>query len=69
MSQRVASVSGREDWAPVKLSKRADGKTMAEPIFGKSNLIFTLIYADGLLCVPLNTGGYDAGSLVDVELF
>ncbi len=69
LSQRVASVSGREDWAPVKLSKRADGKTMAEPIFGKSNLIFTLIYADGLLCVPLNTGGYDAGSIVDVELF
>jgi len=69
LSQRVASVSGREDWVPVKLSGSADGRTMAEPIFGKSNLIFTLIYADGLLSVPLNTGGYDAGSLVDVERF
>lgn len=69
LSQRVASVSGREDWLPVKLSRAADGQTLAEPIFGKSNLIFTLIGADGLLRVPLNIGGYDAGSVVDVRLF
>lgn len=69
LSQRVASVTGREDWLPVKLTGAADGGTLAEPVFGKSNLIFTLIDADGLLRVPLNTGGYDAGSIVDVELF
>lgn len=69
LSQRVASVTGREDWLPVKLSRAEDGGTLAEPIFGKSNLIFTLIDADGLLRVPLNGGGYDAGSLVDVQLF
>ena len=40
---------------------------MAEPIFGKSNLIFTLAGADALLRVPLNSGGLDAGSLVDIE--
>ncbi len=69
LSQRVASVTGREDWQPVKLSRAEDGRTLAEPVFGKSNLIFTLIAADGLLRVPLNTGGYEAGSIVDVQLF
>ena len=69
LSQRVASVTGREDWLPVKLSRADDGETLAEPVFGVSNLIFTLIGADGLLRVPLNTGGYEAGSTVDVQLF
>lgn len=69
LSQRVASVTGREDWVAVKLSASADGMTMAEPVFGKSNLIFTLVGADGLLRVPLNRGGYEAGSIVDVDLF
>ena len=69
LSGRVASVSGREDWVAVRLCQQDDGLPLAEPIFGKSNLIFTLIGADGLLGVPLNTGGYDAGSEVDVILF
>ncbi len=69
LSQRVASVSGREDWVAVKLCQSDDGMTVAEPIFGKSNLIFTLVDADGLLRVPLNTGGYEAGSMVDVVMF
>lgn len=68
LSQRVASVTGREDWVAVRLSED-DGQLQAQPIFGKSNLIFTLVEADGLLRVPLNTGGYDAGSLVDVFMF
>jgi molybdopterin molybdotransferase len=69
LSQRVASVTGREDWLPVRLTEADNGGTLAEPIFGKSNLIFTLIGADGLLRVPLNSGGYDAGSIVDIQLF
>lgn len=69
LTQRVASVTGREDWLPVKLTSAAEGERLAQPVFGKSNLIFTLIDADGLLRVPLNTGGYDAGSIVDVEQF
>ena len=69
LTTRVASVSGREDWLPVRLSASEDGERLAEPILGKSNLIFTLVGADGLLRVPLNTGGYDDGSLVDVHPF
>ena len=69
LSRRVASVTGREDWVAVRLNEAADGTLEAEPIFGKSNLIFTLVNADGLLRVPLNTGGYDAGSAVDILKF
>lgn len=68
LTQRVASVTGREDWVAVSLDED-DGQPQAQPIFGKSNLIFTLVEADGLLRVPLNTGGYDAGSLVEIERF
>ena len=65
--RRVASVSGREDWLPVRLQDSGEG-LLAEPIFGKSNLIFTLARADGLLRVPLNTSGFDKGVLVEVEV-
>jgi len=67
LARRVASVSGREDWLPVRLHANDEG-LLAEPIFGKSNLIFTLVQADGLLRVPLNTGGFDAGSAIEVEI-
>ena len=69
LTQRVASVTGREDWVAVRLEQSDNAEPLAAPIFGKSNLIFTLVSADGLLRVPLNTGGYDAGSLVDVAPF
>ena len=69
LTQRIASVTGREDWVAVRLREGDDGSVLAEPILGKSNLIFTLVKADGLLRVPLNTGGYEAGDAVDVHLF
>ena len=69
LSLGVASVSGREDWLPVCLKHEGDEHPLAEPVFGKSNLIFTLIQADALLRIPLNAGGLDTGSLVDVMLF
>jgi len=41
---------------------------LAEPIFGKSNLIFTLAAADGLIKIHPDANGIDAGELVDVFL-
>ncbi len=40
----------------------------AEPIFGKSNLIFTLAAADGLLRIPPDATGLSAGEIVEVAL-
>lgn len=68
LSQNIASESGREDYIPARLEETAAG-LVATPVFGKSNLIYTLVNADGLLKVPLNKGGVAAGELVEVRLF
>jgi molybdopterin molybdotransferase len=64
----VPSAAGREDHVPVRLIQR-EGETWAEPVFGKSNLIFTLVGADGLLIVPLNATGLREGAWGEVVLF
>ena len=51
LSVNVASLAGREDWIPVVLRQSADGFA-AEPVFFKSNLIFNLASADGLMRIP-----------------
>ncbi|GAB4476079.1 MAG: molybdopterin molybdotransferase MoeA [Anaerolineae bacterium] len=68
LTTNVASTAGREDYVPARLIER-DGELWADPIFFKSNLIFTLVKADGLLRVPLNVTGLEAGQPVDVRLF
>ncbi|MDX9991621.1 MAG: molybdopterin molybdotransferase MoeA, partial [Anaerolineales bacterium] len=47
LAVNLASQSGREDWWPVRLRPEG-GSFAADPIFGKSNLIFSLAAADGL---------------------
>lgn len=68
LSQNIASESGREDYVPARLEDGANG-LLAVPVFGKSNLIYTLVNADGLIKVPLNKGGLLAGDWVEVRLF
>lgn len=67
LSVNLASQAGREDWIPVRLTKGIEGY-QADPIFGKSNLIFTLARADGLLCIPQDATGLHAGEIVEVFL-
>ena len=61
------SQSGREDWVPVRLIAGENGY-QAEPVFGKSNLIFTLAKADGLLRIHPDANGIAAGEVVDIRL-
>ncbi|NLX11629.1 MAG: molybdopterin molybdotransferase MoeA [Chloroflexi bacterium] len=68
VAANVPSAAGREDYVPVRLVER-DGEQWAEPVFGKSNLIFTLVGASGLLKVPLNLTGLRAGAWGEVILF
>ncbi len=68
LTHNVASVPGREDYVPARVERR-DGDLRAEPVFGKSNLISTMVRADGLIRVPLDRAGLYAGDLVEVELF
>lgn len=68
LSQDIASASGREDYVPVRLITE-NGERAAQPVFGKSNLIYTLIRADGLVRVPLDRAGLYAGEQVVVRMF
>ncbi|MCW5864179.1 MAG: molybdopterin molybdotransferase MoeA [Anaerolineae bacterium] len=68
LAANVPSASGREDYVPARLEAAADGPLVV-PIFGKSNLIYTLVGADGLIVVPLNRAGLMAGDQVEVRLF
>ena len=62
----LSSQAGREDWVAVELIEE-DGEWYADPVFGKSNLIFTLVRADGLVRIPADANGLAAGSRVRVE--
>lgn len=68
LTLNLASQAGREDWLPVTL-RRAGGQFLAEPVFFKSNLIFNLAQADGLLHIPADATGLSAGERVDVYPF
>ena len=68
LSQNVESAPGREDYVRVKLIEKGD-RLIAEPVFGKSGLISTLVEADGLIQVDMNTEGVYEGQTVRVMLF
>ena len=68
LSRNVASTAGREDRVQVRLEQREDG-LWADPVFGQSNLIFTLVKADGMIKVPLDKTGLSAGEWVEVRLY
>ncbi|WP_322509923.1 gephyrin-like molybdotransferase Glp [Anaerolinea sp.] len=66
LTVNLASQAGREDYFPVQLIRK--GETLfAEPIFYKSNLIFTLARADGLVKIPASATGLGVGEEVDVQ--
>jgi molybdopterin molybdotransferase len=67
LTQDVPSESGRGDYVPVVLSWDA-GCCNATPVFGKSNLIYTLIRSDGIIRVPIDSGGIYAGDTVRVRI-
>ncbi|MCD4672071.1 MAG: molybdopterin molybdenumtransferase MoeA [Anaerolineaceae bacterium] len=67
LTTNVSSPDGREVWMPVKLSASPEGY-LAEPIYFKSNLIFNLARADGLMRIPNTATGLPAGNEVKVTL-
>lgn len=68
LSQNIASAPGREDYVRVTLG-RHNGTLWAQPVPGKSGAIFSLVQADGMVCIPHNEEGKEAGEEVEVILF
>ena len=67
LARNIASATGREDYVQVRLETR-EGELWAVPVFGKSNLIYTLIRSEGVVRIPLDSNGVAQGSWVTVEL-
>ena len=65
LSRNLASAQGRVDFVRVRLVHR-DQEIWAEPILGGSGLIRTMVEADGLIQLDLNSEGLDQGTMVDV---
>ena len=65
LSRNVASVQGRVEFIRVQL--RLDGERLwADPVLGKSGLISTMVKADGLIEIDINTEGLEKGAVVEV---
>ena len=71
LARNVASTTGREDYVQVQLEEREGEhgpEIWAVPVFGKSNLIYTLVHAEGAMKIPLDSGGVRQGAWVTVYL-
>src|SRR4030042_6657241 len=67
LKNNIPSLAGREDWVPARLLLNQQ-ENQVEPIFSKSNLIFSLVRANCLIRVPADATGISAGELVDIYL-
>jgi molybdopterin molybdotransferase len=65
LTRNIASAQGRVDYIRVRLVQK-QGVLQAEPILGKSGLINTMVKADGLIEIGMNTEGFDKGAEVEV---
>jgi len=68
LTRDIPSQAGKEDYVQMRLSEK-NGILQAEPVFGKSNLIYTLVHADGVVRIPLEKGGLYAGEEVSVRIY
>ena len=65
LNRNLASAQGRVDYVRVRLVE-VDGQPMADPVLGKSGLINTMVKADGLIAIGMNTEGLEKGTVVRV---
>lgn len=68
ITKNIPSQGGRTDFVRVKIIKEGE-HYRAEPVFGKSGLITTLVHADGVVIIPPERSGIEEGEKVEVILF
>lgn len=67
LSVNIPSQAGREDWVAARFYANQEGYQV-DPIFSKSNLIFSLVRANSMIRVPPDATGLSAGEMVEVFL-
>ena len=68
LARNVHSKPGREDYLRVRLEHTSPDDITAIPLLGKSGLLGTLVQAQGLVRIPADSEGLEAGAAVDVWL-
>jgi molybdopterin molybdotransferase len=68
LNRNLASAQGRVDFVRVRLVRDENG-LWADPILGKSGLINTMVKADGLVAIGMNTEGLEKGAEIEVIPF
>lgn len=68
ITKNIPSSPGRTDYIRVRLFQDHE-QWYAEPIFGKSSLISTLVKSEGLVEIPSQNEGVQKGDFVSVRLF
>ncbi|BCV22708.1 molybdopterin molybdotransferase MoeA [Moorella sp. Hama-1] len=63
----IPSTPGREDYIRVRL-EAGHGGFLGVPVPGGSSVISSMVQADGLVTIPLEEEGLEAGTRVEVEL-
>jgi molybdopterin molybdotransferase len=67
LTTNIPSQAGREDWVAASLYSDSTGYTV-DPIFSKSNLIFSIVRANCMIRVPPDATGLSVGDFVEVQL-
>ncbi|MBM7855339.1 putative molybdopterin biosynthesis protein [Desulfohalotomaculum tongense] len=67
ISRKLVTPLGVEEFVRVKLGRVGD-KTIATPISRGAGMIMSVVRADGMLKVPRNKEGYQAGETVQIDL-
>jgi molybdopterin molybdotransferase len=68
VTRNVASAQGRVDYVRARLIVKG-GELWAEPVLGASGLVRTMVAADGLFAIEVNSEGVEQGERVEVMLF
>ncbi len=68
LSRNLSSPGGRQDYVRVALVNE-NQLLKAEPIFGGSGLLRTMVQADGYIVIPRESEGLTAGEKVEVFIF
>jgi putative molybdopterin biosynthesis protein len=67
LSRRLVSSLKNREYVRVTLGRVGD-KLMATPLNRGAGVTMTMVKADGILVIPKNSEGYEAGEIVQVEL-
>ena len=60
---------GLEEYIRVRLEETDNGSFVAFPVYGKSGMLSTMVKADAMIVIPMNTEGFSKGESVLATYF